>query len=65
MGKAYIILFTCTNTRAVYLELCKDLTAPVFQRALKEFVARRGSPRLMVSDNGRTFNCKRINIHTS
>lgn len=55
VGKAYIALFTCTSTRAVHLKLCKDLTAPEFQRALKEFVARRGSPKLMVSDNGRTF----------
>ena len=55
VGKAYIALFTCTSTRAVHLKLCKDLTAPEFQRALKEFVARRGSPQLMVSDNGRTF----------
>ena len=49
VGKAYIALFTCTSTRAVHLKLCKDLTAPEFQRALKEFVARRGSPQLMVA----------------
>ena len=55
IGKAYIALFTCTSTRAVYLKLCKDLTAPVFQRVLKEFVARRGCPKMIVSDNGRTF----------
>ena len=55
VGKAYIALFTCTTTRAVHLKLCRDLTAPVFQRAVKEFVVRRGSPKLMVSDNGRTF----------
>ena len=55
VGKAYIALFTCTSTRAVHLKLCRDLTAPVFQRALKEFVGRRGSPKQMVSDNGRTF----------
>ena len=55
IGKAYMVLFTCTSKRAVYLKLCEDMTAPVFQRALKEFVARRGSPRLMVSNNGRTF----------
>lgn len=26
IGKAYIALFTCTNARAAYLKLCKDLT---------------------------------------
>ena len=54
--KAYIALFTCTSTRAVHLELCNDLTAAVFQRTLKEFVAlERGSLKLMVSDNGKTI----------
>ena len=55
VGKAYIALFTCATTRAVHLKLCRDLTAEEFQRALKEFVARRGTPRLIVSDNGKTF----------
>ena len=55
VGKAYIALFTCATTRALHLKLCRDLTAEEFQRALKEFVARRGTPRLIVSNNGKTF----------
>jgi len=35
--------------------LCHDLSAEEFQRALKEFVARRGCPQIIVSDNGKTF----------
>lgn len=54
-GKSYIALFTCATTRAVHLKLCKDLTATEFQRAMTEFVARRGPPRVMVSDDGKTF----------
>lgn len=54
-AKAYIALFTCASTRAVHLKLCCDLTASEFRRALKEFVARRGCPQTMVSDNGKTF----------
>ena len=54
-AKAYIALFTCASTRAVHLKLCRDLTATEFQRALKEFVARRGCPQTIVSDNGKTF----------
>ena len=54
-SKAYIALFTCTSTRAVHLKLCHDLSAQEFQRALKEFVARRGCPQIIVSDNGKTF----------
>ena len=53
--EAYIALFTCASTRAVHLTLCHDLTATSFQRALKEFVARRGCPQTIVSDNGKTF----------
>ena len=53
--KAYIALFTCSATRALHLRLCKDLSAEELKRALKEFVARRGTPRVMVSDNGKTF----------
>lgn len=54
-SKAYIALFTCASTRAVYLKLCCDLSAEEFQRALKEFVARTGCPQTIVSDNGKTF----------
>ena len=54
-AKAYIALFTCTSTRAVHLKLCRDLSSAEFQRALKEFIARRGCPQTLVSDNGKTF----------
>ena len=54
-GKAYVVLFTCSSTRAVHLTLCKDMTAEEFKRTLKWFVARRGKPQLMVSDNAKTF----------
>ena len=54
-AKAYNALFTCASTRAVHLKLCRDLAATEFQRALKEFVARRGYPQTIVSDNGKTF----------
>ena len=54
-SKAYVALFTCASTRAVHLRLCKDLTTEEFKRGLKEFVARRGSPTTIVSDNAKTF----------
>ena len=53
--KAYIALLTCTSTRAVHLKLCHDLSSAEFQRALKEFIARRGCSQTLVSDNGKTF----------
>ena len=48
-------LFTCASTRAVHLKLCTDQSAPTFKYSLKELVARRGVPGLMVSDNAKTF----------
>ena len=53
--KAYVALFTCTATRAVHLKLCKTMAAEEFKRILKDFVARRGAPDTIVSDNASTF----------
>ena len=53
-AKAYIALFTCASTRAVHLKLCRNLSATEFQRASKEFTARRGCSQAIVSDNGKT-----------
>ena len=50
-GKADIALFTCSSTRAVHLKLTPNLSAPEFIKTLKEFVARRGTPKLIISDN--------------
>ena len=52
---AYDVLFTCASTRAVHLNLTKDTTAPTFQMALKEFIARRAKPSMIISDNAKTF----------
>ena len=54
-GNAYVALFTCASTKAVHLKLRKDLTAREFRRSLKEFVALRGSPTAIVTDNAKTF----------
>ena len=55
MSKVYIALFTCCVTRAVHLELVVDLSIDTFKRCLRRFIARRGVPTLMVSDNTKTF----------
>ena len=54
-GKAHIVLLTCPSTRAVHLKLIPDLSAPEFIKTLKEFIVRRGTLKLIVSDNARTF----------
>ena len=53
--KVYFALFTCCVTRAVHLELVEDLSVETFKRCLRRFVARRGIPALIVSDNAKTF----------
>ena len=55
MNKVYIALFTCATSRAVHLELVPSLTAESFIKALARFKGRRGTPTLIVSDNGKTF----------
>ena len=55
MGKVYIALFSCCVTRAVHLELVDDLSTGAFRRCLRRFVARRGTPVLIVSDIAKTF----------
>ena len=54
-SKAYVALFTCASTRAVHLSLCKEMIVTEFKRVMKNFVARRGYPKLIVSDNAKTF----------
>ena len=55
MEKVYIVLYTCSVTRTVHLDLVKDKSAPVFLRSFRKFVARRGTPASVVSDNAKTF----------
>ncbi len=56
-SKVWLCLFTCCVVRAVHLDLVPDMTATAFLRCLKHFVARRGLPRRIISDNAQTFKC--------
>ena len=53
--KAYIVLYACCLTRAVYLEVLPNLSVEEFIRSLKRLIARRGHPEKIFSDNGKTF----------
>ena len=53
--KVYICLFTCASTRALHLELVKDLSASTFLQAFRRFCSRRGVPTTVVSDNAKTI----------
>ena len=54
-GKAYIIVYACSLTRALYLELTKTMDAAEFLATLKRFIARKGRPTKIYSDNAKTF----------
>ena len=54
-GKAYLVLYACSLTRGIYLELLSSLETSEFLRSFKRFIARRGRPEKICSDNGRTF----------
>jgi len=53
--KAYIVIFVCMATRAVHLEIVDGYSTPAFLGAYARFVARRGLPASIYSDNGTTF----------
>lgn len=44
MSKAYVKIFSCCVTQAVYLESVEDLSAEAFRHCLRKFAARRGMP---------------------
>ena len=54
-GKAYIMLYACSLTRGIYLDLLPSLDTSEFIQSLKRFIACRGRPMKIYSDNGRTF----------
>ena len=53
--KVWLCLYTCCSTRAVHLDLVRNMTATTFMRSFRRFTARRATPSRMVSDNGKTF----------
>nr|CAI5844027.1 unnamed protein product [Callosobruchus analis] len=53
--KIYIALFICMTTKAVHLEPVTELSTDAFLSTLKGFIARRGKPINIYSDNGKNF----------
>ncbi|XP_063538786.1 uncharacterized protein LOC134751879 isoform X3 [Cydia strobilella] len=56
VSKCYIAVFICFATKAIHLELITGLESANFLAALRRFIARRGKPKELVSDNSTTFH---------
>ena len=54
-SKAWICLFTCAIYRAVHLELLSSLSTVCFLESFRRFIARKGRPSIMFTDNGTNF----------
>ena len=53
--KRYGVLYTCTATRAMHLEVTQSMHSDSFVNSIRRFIARRGIPEVMRSDNGSNF----------
>ncbi|XP_053685671.1 uncharacterized protein LOC128735203 [Sabethes cyaneus] len=53
--KAYFCVFVRFATKAVHIELASDLSTQAFLCAFRRFIARRGRPAHVHSDNGKNF----------
>ena len=46
------MIFSCLASRAVHIEIASSLDTDGFLNAFRRFVIRRGTPKIMRSDNG-------------
>ena len=56
--EAYILLFSCSVTRAVHIELVSSLTTTEFIKSFKRLISRRGKPKIVYFDNAKTFKAR-------
>ncbi|XP_053692554.1 uncharacterized protein LOC128741004 [Sabethes cyaneus] len=50
--KRWVVLFTCLSIRAVHLEVSYTLSSESCKLAIRRFIARRGAPCEIYTDNG-------------
>lgn len=62
--KSYLCIFVCLSVKAIHLELVTELTKEAFIAALNRFIARRGKPQSISSDNGTNFVGASNDLHT-
>ena len=63
LHKCYISVYSCCVTRAVHIELQPSLKAAATIRSMKRTFARVGTPKLIVSDNHKTFKSASVRAY--
>ena len=53
--KWYGVIYTCLAVRAIHLEVLYTMDTDSFINSLRRFIARRGTPEIIRSDNGTNF----------
>ena len=53
--KLWCFLFTCMTTRAVHIEIVSSMDTSSCVMGIERFIARRGTPSVIWSDNGTNF----------
>ena len=53
--KCWIALYTCASTRGIILDVVPSLDEVAFVGSFQKFIARRGAPKYVISDNGKCF----------
>ena len=54
-SKNYVALFTCLVYRCLHFEVAWNRKANTFMHVFRRFCARRGRPKVILSDNDKTF----------
>ena len=57
--KVWIALFTCFTSRGIHLEVVPDLSAKTFLQALQSLAWKKGTPKVILSDNATNFAASR------
>ena len=62
VAKCYVCVFTCASTRALHLEVTKDMSVATFLQAFRRFCGRRGLPSTLMTDNAKTFKASAAEV---
>jgi len=61
--KGYIAIFVCFMTKTVHIVVVTSLSTEAFLAARRRFIARRGKPRTICSDNINKFQGAANELH--